>query len=918
MKKFKIIQNSKITGARLLLITSIILFNGLYVFSQDTDSYLEVRGTAEKNRNPLSGAVVNLYQGNSKVRSLTTGSDGIFDFKLDLNKDYTIEVTKKGFISKKINFNTEVPDDVTGRYVSEFAMSLYETCEGVDLSAFDAPVDMITFNKKQNGFESDKSYVSRMQAKFANLYMQLDECQMEKLQSTVDEADQLYKQKDYEAARKKYEAALEMSPDDKQIQKRIDDINDRIGKDERIDDLYNQTIAQADALMLQGKMDEAKQLYAGASKLKPQEQYPKQKVNEIDSKLAMNNAAEQAKLATDSKYNGLVAQANAAYTSKNYAQAKQFYQMAAEVKPGEAFPGSRISELNTLIAQQQQQQTKQQTIDKAYTASIEEANRYYANKQYAEAKEAYQKAASVKPQESVPMQRIAEIDKLVEDQQKANEREKKAAADQAYAQAVEQGDNFFKAKEYNEAKLAYESALAQKPNDGYTKQRLDRVTGLIEAEASDRQRELETNYNNAMSAGESAINKEQYDQAKAEFQKALTYKPGDAAAQQNINRVDNLIRQQQTNLAALNAKKKQYDDLIKKADGLFGLKEYDAARQSYSQAAQVMPSESYPSQKIQEIDRLVSAAQAQKQQEIDNNYKNAMLAGNASMQQKDYEKARASFQAALGYKPNDPAASNKISEIDGLIKQEQARVAAENAKKEQYNNMVAQADNYMNQKNYTSARSSYLQASQVLPSETYPKSKITEIDKILTEQQQLAAQEAAKESAYKLALNKADGLFQQKDYANAKTEYNNALKIKPSETYPKDKITEIDRLVQAQLQAQADAKAKEDAFNKAVSEGDQYFSQKNYDLAKSSYNRALGYKPDAAYPQQQVSKIDQLLAQIEKQRQDEAASNQAYQAAIAAADKALMRQITVRQKPTIRKRWELNRRNNIRNPRLHA
>ena len=886
MKKFKIMKKLRFVTVKNILVLSVLLFQLSNVFAQDKDSYLEIRGTAEKNKGQVNGAVVNLYNGKTKVKSYTTGPDGIFNFKLELNKDYTVEVTKNGFITKKINFNTEVPDDVTGVFISEFAMGLYETCDGVDVSAFDAPVDMITFNKKQKQFESDKSYVSKMQAKYARLYMQLDECQMEKLRATLDEADQLYKKQDYEAAKEKYEEALDMSPEDRQIQKSLDDINNRLGKDEKIDELYKQTLAQADALLSQGKLDEAKQMYADASKLKPQEQYPKQKVNEIESQLATADAAQQQKLAADTKYNGLIAQANAAYTSKNYEQAKQFYQMAANVKPGETFTGSKIQELNTLIAQQTQQQEKQKTIDKAFNMSIEQANQYYANKQYAQAKEAYTKAMSLKPQESSPMQKIAEIDNLMEAQQKAGMQKKKEALEQAYDQAVEQGDNFFKAKDYESAKQAYQKAQEQKPNDGYVRQRIDRINGILATESANKQRELETNYKNAMTAGETFIEKKQYDLAKAEFQKALDYKPGDAPAQQNITRVNGLIEQQQNNLSALNSKKKQYNELISKADGLFQLKEYDAARQTYNQASQVLSSESYPAQQIQEIDRLVSAEKTRKQQEIESNYKNAMLAGNNSLQKKDYTKAISSFQEALNYKPNDPAATNKISESNALIRQEQGKLAAEKAKREQYNNAVGQGDGYMNQKNYTAARSAYLSASQIFPSETYPQNKITEIDKILAEQQQKAAQQAALESSYKLALSKADGLYQQKEYALAKTAYNNALSIKPDESYPKNQIAEIDRIVKAQLQAQADLKAKEDAYKKAVDAGDQFYSQKNYDQAKTSYNQALGLKPGEAYPTGQISKIDELLSSLEKQKQENAAKNQAYDAAIASADKA--------------------------------
>jgi len=63
---------------------------------------------------PLPGATANLYEGGSKVKSLKTGSDGSFSFRLEINKQYTIEIEKNGLISKRISFNTTMPDEEKG------------------------------------------------------------------------------------------------------------------------------------------------------------------------------------------------------------------------------------------------------------------------------------------------------------------------------------------------------------------------------------------------------------------------------------------------------------------------------------------------------------------------------------------------------------------------------------------------------------------------------------------------------------------------------------------------------------------------------------------------------------------------------------------------------------------------------------
>ncbi|MCW0485099.1 hypothetical protein, partial [Gaoshiqia sediminis] len=103
---------------------------------------------------------------------------------------------------------------------------------------------------------------------------------------------------------------------------------------------------------------------------------------------------------------------------------------------------------------------------------------------------------------------------------------------------------------------------------------------------------------------------------------------------------------------------------------------------------------------------------------------------------------------------------------------------------------------------------------------------------------------------------------------------------KPNEAYPKQRVEEIDRqldlLAQAELQrrqqAQADSLARaqlEASYRQTIAQADQQFNQQEWQPAKTSYQTALGLKPNEAYPKQRVEEIDRqldLLAQAELQR----------------------------------------------------
>ncbi|MFO7656700.1 MAG: hypothetical protein R6W78_06500, partial [Bacteroidales bacterium] len=371
-----------------------------------------------------------------------------------------------------------------------------------------------------------------------------------------------------------------------------------------------------------------------------------------------------------------------------------------------------------------------------------------------------------------------------------------------------------------------------------------------------------------------------YTNAISSFEEALTYKPGDINVKNRLAEANNLSRQEQAQQTALQAKKTQYDGIISNADKFFASKDFTSAKSEYLKATQVLPDEQYPKQRVQEIDRLI-ADDARAKRETEAGYQGAINSANTHYTRKSYENAKASYQEALGYKPDDILAKNRILEIDNILKQQMADQAALQAKQKQYDDLVARADGLFNQKNYPVAKEQYQNAIQVMSNQPYPQQKIAEIDRLLAEEQKLLADNQAKENAYNQAIRSADGLFSSKQYEQAKAGYNNALALKPAEAYPKTRITEIDRLILQQQQTLT----KETNYKNEVTEADRLFAEKKYPESKASYNKALGLMPSEQYPKSQIAKIDNLLAEAGKIKQQELANQKQYDNLIAQADK---------------------------------
>ncbi|MDT8413163.1 MAG: carboxypeptidase-like regulatory domain-containing protein, partial [Vicingaceae bacterium] len=144
--------------------------------------------------------------------------------------------------------------------------------------------------------------------------------------------------------------------------------------------------------------------------------------------------------------------------------------------------------------------------------------------------------------------------------------------------------------------------------------------------------------------------------------------------------------------AARKAKEKEYASAIASADKLFNSKKYAEAKPLYEQAAKLLPNESYPQFQLGLIADELAAAN-----EANSRYTSAIERGDKAFAERNWEKAKMEYNAAINYKPNEVYPQNKLKEIDNLIKNK------EKIDKE-YNDLITSADAYMINKNYEKAK----------------------------------------------------------------------------------------------------------------------------------------------------------------------------------------------------------------------
>ena len=676
----------------------------------------------------------------------------------------------------------------------------------------------------------------------------------EQYAGVISEADQLFADQAYAGAKTQYQEASAIKPAEQYPKTKIAEIDgifaEQARQQKEFDDRYAGLIATGDRLFAAKTYEEARKSYTEALGLKPAENYPQQQIAKIDA--ALGEIAKQK--AIDNQYAGVIASADQLLSDKHYEEAKAKYNEALAIKPTEAYPKTRLAEIDRIFAEL----AKQRSIDEQYAGVISEADQLFSAKAYADAKTKYQGASAIKPEEQYPKTRIAEIDGIIAERA----RQQKELDDQ-YAALIATGDNLFAAKTYPEARKSYSEALGLKPAEKYPQDRIAAIDGILGEMA--KQKVLDDQYAALIESADRLLSSKTYADARSKYTEALGLKPAEQYPKTKIGEIDAALDA----IAKEQALEEQYAGFIAEGDKLLGEKSYPDARARYQSASGLKPSEGYPKKKMAEIDAILGDLARQKA--IDDQYAGEVAKADKSFAAKAYDEALMAYNTALTLKPAEQYPKDKIAEI-GKIK---ADIAAQKALDENYAGMIANADKLLAAKSYEDARKGYNDALALKPEEQYPQDKIAEIDGILG----AFARQKALDEQYMSLIASADRLLASKTYAEARTKYTEALGLKPSEQYPKTKIAEID----AALDAIAKQQALDDQYQGLLAEGDKLLAEKSYDPAKLKYQSALGLKPSEEYPKQKIAGIDDILADIAKQK----ALDEQYAAVIGKADQSL-------------------------------
>ncbi len=395
-----------------------------------------------------------------------------------------------------------------------------------------------------------------------------------------------------------------------------------------------------------------------------------------------------------------------------------------------------------------------------------------------------------------------------------------------YNKAITDGNDNYKSGKYEQAKINFETAQVIFPKESYPKERLSVIYSILKT-----QQELEEKYKKIIIEGDKADSSRNYLTAIEYYSKALELKTNDPYSQNKIQQIKKILDDQKNSEQA-------YTKYIYKGDSLFRMNSFSKSLDAYKRALSIKPDERYPEDQINQINLIFSNEQKFKQYNI---------SADSALKSKNPEYAKMYYQKALYLKPNDQSVKEQIIKVNQVI-EKNALLLAENNK---YNELIKTADNLLQTKQYEDAENTYQQASAIKPDEKYPIRQVMKIKNTL----KVIAEKKAIQDKYDKYILLADQFYQNGELDKAFENYQNAKQLIPEETYAGKQIEKIKPEI-SQL------KSIMESYSLRIAEADKYFANKDYDNATTNYQLAVRIKPNEHYPKQKIEEINKIKEKI--------------------------------------------------------
>jgi tetratricopeptide (TPR) repeat protein len=718
-------------------------------------------------------------------------------------------------------------------------------------------------------------------------------------------ADRFYELGDLENARIHYEQALELNKNDSRLKNMTSKLT-RVCSKEYIPKNYDAAVNNADMLCLSGDLAAGTIAYQHCLQVMPDDAYVLSRISELSQ---LSNSLKQSEKA----YQAALGRADVSYSALNYSKALSEYRYAAMLRPTEAYPKTKIEELQALLAKKSGNEKNEKEVKplaqnpmpesgtpvalKPVTSHMPDTGYIRERSDKTEPAEIAENTLIPAPSAPATGSEMAMIPASAPEPSviPRNMPDPETEIREKYKLCIAAADAEFSIKNYDAAMTRYEEAQGLQPGETYpglkiadirqirenqkilaagsppkTKSDGDKKTipstsepgakkesvipAVIAPAAAPvrtaKQKSDQESYDKALAFADQSYAEKNYAHALNGYKAAQRIRPEETYPQDQIAVLNDLLSKQ-------NNVEKDYQLRIAEADKFNANQDYEQALQAYEAALKLMPGQKYPQEKIAVIRTALGQQKA-----LQANYDKFIAAADRSMNDKKYSEATLAYRNALKLKPGEPYPQQKLDEVSTLLGQSREQL-------EKYNQVLAEADQAFQKKEYTAAIAAYESASGIRPGESYPKQRIALANLILSQQK-------VKRDRYSSVLAEADEAYETKNYTAAMGGYKSALLLFPEETYPKERIETLGSLMQEQ-------KAAKENYSRSVMAAEKAFAAKDYAASIEAFQKAQAFLPDETLPGERITVILGIIALEEEKL------NRQYKEYITQADQSVVK-----------------------------
>src|SRR5690554_6950974 len=421
-------------------------------------------------------------------------------------------------------------------------------------------------------------------------------------------------------------------------------------------------------------------------------------------------------------------------------------------------------------------------------------------------------------------------------------------AEAQYNALIQEADKLFNDKSYEDALGKYGEALQipGKETEPYPSNRIIEIGNILQKQAEEELSFKQENqaYLNLIEAADNLAEQKEYDKALLKYEEAIELNSEEQYPYDRIDQIKEIV--------ALERRREEYNQLITRADMFFNQNSIEAARDKYEEALRLFNDEQYPKDQLAKINKkLDEQSEIRKRRE---NYNRAVEAGDKHFDNEEYEQAIEKYREAITYESASTYPSDRIA----MAKSRLEEIQAEKEKKENFDRLVQEGNEKVEEKAYETAISKYNEALGLIDD--------AEVKALRENAQQLLDAQLAnaeQQATFDALVAEGNAQVDAKNYETAISKYNEALGL-IDDAEVKALRENAQQLLDAQL-ANAEQQA---TFDALVAEGNAQVDAKNYETAISKYNEALGLIDDAevkALRENAQQLLDAQLANAEQQ-----------------------------------------------------